>query len=122
MKHIFPVLLLALIIGGFSSCSHTTSQTPPMPNLQLLAKVQATNKNIQGGNGLSKETAIILTSKTPAVIQQEYILFNGLYGTAPAGQALLEDNGRHYDVLFDNDGRKFYFDITAYWKHTYGGR
>lgn len=121
MKPIFPVLLLALIGGGFSSCSHTTS---PAPDLQLLTKIQAANKSIQGGDGQSKETAIILTGKTPAVIQQEYAVYNEIYGygTPPAGQALLEENGRHYDVLFDNAGRKVYFDITAYWKHTYGGR
>ena len=122
MKRIFPVLLLALIGGGFSSCSHTSHTTSPAPDLQLLTKIQAANKSIQGGDGQSTDTAIILTDKTSAAISQEYAVYREIYGTEPAGQALMEKNGRHYDVLFDDKRRELYFDITAYWKHTYGGR
>lgn len=119
MKTIFSFLLLSLSSVGFCACSHTTDTTP---DLQLLTKIQTANKMIQGGDGQSKETAIVLLPKTPDVIKQEYSLYHELYGTAPAGQVLQEGNGRHYDMLFDDDGRKLYFDITAYWKHTYGDK
>lgn len=40
----------------------------------------------------------------------------------PRGQALPEDNDRHDDVLRDGGKKTLYFDITAYWKRTYGDK
>ncbi len=118
MKNALHLLALIPLAACFCACSHTTNTTP---DLQLLTKFQAANENIQGGDGQSMETAIILTAKTTAAISQEYAIYREIYGTAPAGQALTRANGRYYDVLFDDKKRELYFDITAYWKHTHGG-
>lgn len=78
------------------------------------------DRSIRGGEGSSLEQAIVLGEKTPAAIQQEYAIYCELRGTAPAGQGLLKKDGRRYDALFGEDGSTLSFDITAYWKNTYG--
>ena len=111
MKATLIISLLALCF-----CPVSCSQANPQATLQHL---KTTDSGIQGGDGQSLETAIVLTEKTPAVIRQEYVIFESLYGFRPDIQRLSEKDGHHYDVLRGKD-KTLYFDITAYWQHEYG--
>ena len=107
-----PIIFLSVLCFCPVSCS----QANPQATLQHL---KTTDSGIQGGDGQSLETAIVLTEKTPAVIRQEYVIFESLYGFRPDIQRLSEKDGHHYDVLRGKD-KTLYFDITAYWQHEYG--
>ena len=111
MKATPIIFLLALCF-----CPVSCSQADPQAALQ---KIKDAGIGIQGGDGQSMETAIVLTEKTPAVIRQEYVIFESLYGFRPDIQRLSEKAGHHYDVLRGKD-KTLYFDITAYWQHEYG--
>ena len=111
MKATLIISLLALCL-----CPVSCSQANPQAALQ---KIKDAGIGIQGGDGQSMETAIVLTEKTPAVIRQEYVIFESLYGFRPDIQRLSEKDGHHYDVLMGKD-KTLYFDITAYWQHEYG--
>lgn len=111
MKATLIISLLALCF-----CPVSCSQANPQAALQ---KLKDAGNGIQGGDGQSMETAIVLTEKTPAVIRQEYVIFESLYGFRPDIQGLTEKDGHHYDVLSGKD-KTLYFDISAYWRHTFG--
>ncbi len=111
MKATLIIFLLAL---GF--CPLSYSQENPQAALQ---KLKDAGKGIQGGDGQSIETAIVLTGKTAEVVRQEYEIFEALFGFSPENQGLMEKDGHYYDVLSGN-GKTLYFDITAYWQHEYG--
>lgn len=111
MKMAWMILTLAFVL-----CSCTPPKSAPTSTPEEL---KAADSSISGGDGSSPEQAIVLAETTPAVIRQEYALFRALRGTAPAGQGLLEKDGRHYDVMVGEDGKALYFDITAYWRNTY---
>ena len=105
-----------IFLSALGFCLGNCSQVNPQATLQHL---KTTDSGIKGGDGQSMETAIVLTEKTPAVIRQEYVIFESLYGFRPDIQGLSEKDGHHYDVLSGKD-KTLYFDITAYWQHTYG--
>lgn len=111
------VLMSVAVALAFCSCS---TPEPAPTQTMTIQELKAVNRSVRGGDGSSLDTAIVLTEKTPAAIRQEYVIFRILRGTGPAGQGLLEKDGHHYDVLVGEDERALYFDITAYWKHTYG--
>ena len=111
MKATLIISLLALCF-----CPVSCSQANPQAALQ---KLKDAGNGIQGGDGQSMESAIVLTEKTPAVIRQEYVIFESLYGFRPDIQGLAEKDGHHYDVLSGKD-KTLYFDISAYWRHTFG--
>lgn len=85
----------------------------------VLQELKNMDSSITGGDGLSMETAIVLATANSDVVGQEYAIYRAIYGISPAGQRLLYDAGRHYDMLVNGD-KELYFDITAYWEHTYG--
>lgn len=111
-------MILMSVVVALAFCSCSTQE--PAPGLMTIQELRVGAPSIRGGDGSSLEQAIVLGEKTPAAIRQEYALYRELRGTSPARQGLLIEKGRHYDVLVGEDGRALYFDITAYWKHTYG--
>ncbi len=85
----------------------------------VLQQLKAMDSSISGGDGQSMETAIVITTATSDAVGQEYAIYRAVFEISPARQQLLYDDGHHYDVLINGD-KKLYFDITAYWEHTYG--
>ena len=111
MKATLVISLFALCL-----CPVSCSQANPQAALQ---KLKDAGNGIQGGDGQSMETAIVLTGKTTHVVSQEYDIFQALYGFRPEMQGFMKKDGHYYDVL-SGDGKTLYFDITAYWQHQYG--
>lgn len=111
MKATLIISLLALCF-----CPVSCSQANPQATLQ---KLKDAGNGIQGGDGQSMETAIVLTGKTSDVVRQEYEIFQALYGFRSEMQGFMQKDGHSYDVLSGKD-KTLYFDITAYWLHTYG--
>lgn len=84
-----------------------------------LRQLKEADGSIAGGDGQSCATAIVLTTETGEAVHQEYVIYRAVYGLRPERQVLLQERGRHYDVLINGELR-LYFDITAYWEHNYG--
>lgn len=88
---------------------------------QAQAPETADTPRISGGDGKTKETAIILHTEGPETIRLEYLIYAAIYQTRPASQAVVHENGRAYDMLIGEDeSQVLYFDITAYWQHSFG--
>lgn len=76
---------------------------------------------ISGGDGRTMETAVVLHIEGPEVVRMEHLIYFAVYKTRPAKQSLRRADGRVYDVLVGEDeSQVLYFDITAYWHHSYG--
>lgn len=89
---------------------------------QFLQQIKAVDSGILGGDGLSIETAIVLTSQDNfELVRQEREIFRAVYGFSPENQSLIKRNGRYYDVWRGN-GKTLYFDITSYWQHKHGAQ
>lgn len=112
-----PAAFITILALGF--CPVSFSQENSQAALQ---QIKAADSGILGGNGLSIETAIVLTSQDNfELIRQEREIFRAVYGFSPENQSLIKKNGRYYDVWRGN-GKALYFDITAYWQHQYGAQ
>ena len=74
---------------------------------------------VQGGDGQTRETAIVLTTRSLDTIRLEYDIFSRVFGTNPEGQRVVSAGERHYDVL-SRGNKELWLDITAYWEHTFG--
>lgn len=93
-----------------------------------LRELQAQGLDLGGGDGLTIRRAIRLNATTPKAVEQEYEIFFNCFTTQPNFQSMLQKNGRCYDVLIYRQPmaerhlfeRLLWFDITAYWEHTYG--
>lgn len=115
MKPSVLSLLIATLALSPLAFAENTEETPN-PTQQT-----SDGLRISGGDGKTKETAIILGIEGPEVIRLEHLIYAAVYKTRPATQALQKENGRVYDVLIgDDESQVLYFDITAYWQHCYG--
>lgn len=93
-----------------------------------LKELQAQGIDLSGGDGLTRRRAIRLNTPTPEAVEQEYAIFLNCFSTQPNFQSMLQSNGRYYDILVYRQPladrhlfeRLLWFDITAYWEHTYG--
>lgn len=89
----------------------------------FMARLRTLRATIAGGNGLTRETAIVLKEQGPDVIGEEYDLFRKAYGGSPDRQYLVPCEDRRYDVLVRHRDAEpghprectLWFDITAYW-------
>lgn len=93
-----------------------------------LKELQAQGLDLGGGDGLTKRRAIRLNTSTQEAVEQEYTIFLNCFSTQPNFQSMVQSNGRYYDILVYRQPmadrhlfeRLLWFDITAYWEHTYG--
>ena len=116
------ILILFLLISLFEACSSTKKTTIPTTT----TTVKVDNKpeptvTKSKADGSSFEKAIILTEKSEeAGINAEYAWINNNYtGYSINGQALKNNDGKHYDVfnitLADGSKKDIYFDISNYY-------
>lgn len=78
-----------------------------------------------GGEGQSIETAVVINATSPLIgVAAEYEYVTSRHGQQNAGwslesQALIQQNGRLYDVLniklSSGESRSYYFDITKFY-------
>ena len=80
-------------------------------------------KVLKGGPGFTKETAWKILIKQRAAVSYEYLVLGRLGLGERQMQALVEENGRYYDVHYirvEHDGALYrveqWFDITPYFK------
>lgn len=125
--------LLALLLA---SCSCLVPETPvseATPEVQsaLILKHEATIKRtqtdfpkaLQGGPGFTRETAWKILIKERAAVSFEYLVLGRLNLGEHKLQALVEENGRYFDmhlIEVEHDGKRYtveqWFDITPYFK------
>ena len=112
-----PAGLITILALGFCPVSFSQENSQA-----VLQQIKAVDSGILGGDGLSIETAIVLTSQDNfELVRQEREIFRAVYGFSPENQSLIKRNGRYYDVWRGN-GKTLYFDITSYWQHKHGAQ
>ncbi len=94
----------------------------------LAEEVLKLHRDVQGGPGLTRETAWVLLCKEMTAVSQEYVILRQLGLGRGMSQALVCEDGKYYDchtfLYSPAEGKEYtfeiWFDITAYFRHNFG--
>ncbi len=130
--------LLCSLVALSSCCSGAVpcdADAPAVSRAELTALVDSRSAvvlrlhdDVRGGTGLTRGTAWQLMRKDMSAVSQEYLILRLLGLGRGESQTLVRETGRCYDVhhfsCLAEDGSTtelpLRFDITAYYRHSYG--
>ncbi len=129
--HFMPLFLQT----GRKSSREEVMAAKPFPD-SLAQQLIAASRNLAasfeedgavGGHGFTRKTAWRVMLKDSSAVSLEYMIVRICFGTQPETQSLSKVWGRYYDTLSflaTAEGKTYrveqWFDITPYYKHTYG--